>query len=52
MQPAQNRYHLIGTERVAEQHISVKYCKCSHFGVISNLYKVATNAITILPAKY
>ena len=30
-----NRYHLVGTETVIEQHILVKCCKCNHFGAIS-----------------
>ena len=41
-----NRYHLVGTKKVHEQHILVKCCKCSHFGVTSNLLQVATSTIT------
>ena len=43
-----NGYHLVGTEKVAQQHIVVKCYKCGHFGVISNLFKVATGIITHL----
>ena len=43
----ENRYHLAGTERAAEQHILVKCCKWSHFGVISN-FKVANRSFTHL----
>ena len=35
-------------EKVAEQHILQKCCKCSRFGVMSTLLKVATIAITHL----
>ena len=35
-------------EKVAEQHILQKYSKCSRFGVMSTLLKVATIAITHL----
>ena len=35
-------------EKVAEQHISQKCSKCSRFGVMSTLLKVATIAITHL----
>ena len=35
-------------EKVAEQHILQKCSKCSRFGVMSTLLKVATNAITHL----
>ena len=35
-------------EKVAEQHILQKCFKCSHFGVMSTLLKVATIAITHL----
>ena len=38
----------MGTETVAEQHILVKCCKCSHFGAIRYLLKVATSTITHL----
>ena len=38
-------YLLIGPEKVAEQHISVKCCKCSHFRVISNSHKLGTSAV-------
>ena len=41
-------YHLAGTDKVAEQHILVKCCKCSHFGVISNLRNVGISTITHL----
>ena len=41
-------YHLVGIDKVAEQHILVKCCKYSHFGVISNLRNVGTNTITHL----
>ena len=40
-------YHLVGTEKVAE-HVFVKCSKCTAFGVISNLLKVATSPITHL----
>ena len=42
------RYHLEGTEAVAEQHILVKGCKCRNFRVISNLLKVPTSTINHL----
>ena len=35
-------------EKVAEQHILQKCSKCSRFGVMSTLLKVATIAITHL----
>ena len=35
-------------EKVAEQHILQKCSKCSQFGVMSTLLKVATIAITPL----
>ena len=39
---------LVGTEKVAEQHIFTKWSKCTGFGVISNLLKVSTSPITQL----
>ena len=44
----QDRPHLVGMEKVAEQRILQKCSKCSHFGVMSNLLKVATIDITPL----
>ena len=41
-----NRYHLAGKEKVVEQHILVKCSKCSHFGVVSILLKVAASTFT------
>ena len=41
-------YHLVGMEKVAEQRILQKHSKCSRFGVMSTLLKVATIAITHL----
>ena len=41
-------YHVVGTDKVAEQHILVKCCKCTHFGVISNLLNVGISTITHL----
>ena len=41
-------FHLVGTDKVAEQHFLVKCFKCSHFGVISNLLNVGTSTITHL----
>ena len=42
-------YHLIGKDKVAEQHILGKYCNCNSFGATSGLLKVAKMAITHLP---
>ena len=41
----QNRYHLVGTEKVAEQQIFAKCSKYSNLRVTSNLLKVNTSAI-------
>ena len=41
-------YHLVGMEKVAEQRNLQKCSKCSRFGVMSTLLKVATIAITHL----
>ena len=48
-----NRYYLVTsynvcTEKVAEQHILAKCCKCRHFRVIKISHKVATSTITHL----
>ena len=48
---SQTMYHLIAKDKVAEQHILVKYSNCNSFGVIMDLlngknFKVA---ITQLP---
>ena len=43
-----NSYYLVDTKKVAEQHILLKCCKCSHFRLITNLLKVATSTITHL----
>ena len=41
-------YHLVGKEKVAEQHILTKYCKCNSFKVRSHLLKLAKSAIAHL----
>ena len=41
-------YHLVGMEKEAEERILQKHSKCSRFGVMSTLLKVATIAITHL----
>ena len=46
--PQKQVQYLVGTEKVGEQRILVKCCKYSHFGVISNILKVATSTVTHL----
>ena len=38
-------YHLVSTEKVAENIFLVKCCKCSSLGATSNLLKVAISTI-------
>ena len=44
----QTMSHLIAKDKVAEQHIGGKACKCNSFGVMNPLLKVAKIAITHL----
>ena len=41
-------HHLVGKEKVAEQHILTKYSKCNRFRVRSHLLKLAKSAVTYL----
>ena len=41
-----HNYHLVGKEKVAEQHILTKYSKCNSFRVTSHVLKLAEIAIT------
>ena len=38
--------HVVAVEKVAEQHIRTKYCKCNSFRVISHIIILAKIAIT------
>ena len=38
--------HVVAVEKVAEQHIRTKYCKCNSFRVISHIITLAKIAIT------
>ena len=38
--------HVVAVEKVAEQHIGTKYCKCNSFRVISLIIILAKSAIT------
>ena len=38
--------HVVAVEKVAEQHIRIKYCKCNSFRVISHIIILAKIAIT------
>ena len=38
--------HVVAVEKVAEQHIRTKYCKCNSFRVISHIIILAKSAIT------
>ena len=38
--------HVVAVEKVAEQHIQTKYCKCNSFRVISHIIILAKSAIT------
>ena len=37
---------VVAVEKVAEQHIGTKYCKCNSFRVISHIIIVGKSAIT------
>ena len=38
--------HVVAVEKVAEQHIGTKYCKCNSFRFISLIIILAKSAIT------
>ena len=38
--------HVVAVEKVAEQHIRTKYCKCNSFRVLSHIIILAKIAIT------
>ena len=38
--------HVVAVEKVAEQHIRTRYCKCNSFRVISHIIILAKIAIT------
>ena len=41
-----NYCHVVAVEKVAEQHIGTKYCKCNSFRIISLIIILAKSAIT------
>ena len=47
MEP-RSMYHVIAKDKVPQQHISSRNCKCNTFAVMSHLLKVAEIAITDL----
>ena len=38
--------HVVAVEKVAEQHIATKYCKCNSLRVISHIIILGKSAIT------
>ena len=42
----QTTRHVVAVEKVAEQHIAIKYSKCNSFTVVSHIITLSKSAIT------